>query len=72
MGVTDVYEEGKFRYWSSGKEVDFNGAAWTNGNLDGGSDFDCAVVVGLHDLLDNQPCDSAHYYGLCELDADIC
>ena len=70
MGVTDVYEDGKLRYWSSGEEFDSNGAAWINGSLDGANDNDCAAVYN-GDRLGGYPCGSS-FYGLCELDADIC
>ena len=74
VGITDGYENGKFRYWSSARTYDETGACWPTNDLDGittGSDQpqDCAVV--LRDTLDDQDC-VRDFYAMCQIDNVIC
>ena len=71
VGVTTVYEKEKLRYWSSGKEFDFSGAAWANGSLDGSPETDECAVVWQGDELEDEPCGRS-FYAVCELQADLC
>ena len=67
LGVSDVYDEVRWRYWSSGKDYDeLTGAfRWDGGQPNGGQNYGCTNGEYLHD------CDS-NLYALCEISSDIC
>ena len=69
LGVSDVYDEGRWRYWSSGKDYDeLTGAfRWDSGEPNGGDDqnYGCTNGEHLHDCNSN-------LYALCEISSDIC
>ena len=72
VGLTDIYEDEKIRYWSSGEEFDPTGAAWPVGDLDGIVIGDeCAIVYGSDGRLDDTPCDGS-YYAMCVISTSVC
>ena len=73
IGVTDVYEETKWRFWSSGKDFDVSTSAFGSWLGSEGTDVDtssnCAVVHDYH--LHSSNCDSS-FYALCEIESNLC
>ena len=71
IGLTDIQEDGKVVYWSSGKPfgTDFTVTAWGNIYLDG-SNGECVVIFD-NDFYDDRACNET-YYGLCVLESKIC
>lgn len=70
LGVTDNYKEGRWRYLSSGRDVDFSNAAFAWGNDDHGSSENCVVSVSSEHIHDTG-CDNS-FYGLCEIETSLC
>ena len=71
VGLTDVYEENKWRYWPSGDEFDDSTAAYAWGDNDDGTSNNCAVVSYDSQRLNDVPCSSS-LYALCEIESDLC
>ena len=70
VGLTDLYTDGQFKYWSSGQDYDSAGAAWSSGSVVGAGTYNCAAISN-GEIIDDWPCDHS-YYALCELEADVC
>ena len=58
VGLTDLYVDGQFKYWSSGRDYDSAGAAWPTYNLDG--ILDCVATYNGSKLND-QRCTDTNY-----------
>ena len=72
IGLTDVYEERKWRFWSSGSEFDASTAAfdWLSASeTDEDISENCAAVHVDH--LHDYDCDSS-LYALCEIESNLC
>ena len=72
VGLTDTYEENKWRYWSSGDEFDASTAAYAWGNNNSGTSQNCAYVNASYQILYDASCSSNSFYALCEIESNLC
>ena len=71
IGLTDLYQDGTYMYWSSGKkfDYDFTKTAWGNLLVDG-DNGNCAVIFD-DGFYDDRDCEEPNY-GLCVIEQNIC
>ena len=71
IGLTDLYQDGSYMYWSSGKvfDYDFTKTAWGNLLVDG-DNGNCAVIFD-DGFYDDRDCEEPNY-GLCVIEQNIC
>ena len=73
VGISGSFEEGMFKYFSSGKDYDNLGAAWWTYDLDGVNGdhkAECAVAYA-NDHLQDWDCDTS-WYAICEINHQHC
>ena len=74
VGITDAFEQGRWKYAASGDDYDQSGAtAWKDYNLNAEVDHnDCAVTDG--EFLWRTECDNSNLYryAICEIQSIIC
>ena len=70
MGLTDGYSEAEWRYVGSGGSFDVSTSAFSWWDSGDGADYNCAVTDGK--LIYDTYCDKYPFYGLCELETDLC
>merc|ERR1712168_235630 len=71
VGLTDTYEEGKWRFWASGDDFNDSAAAYTWQDKTSGTSFNCAIVNSSNQYLYDQSCTDS-YYALCEIESNLC
>ena len=77
MGLSDEFEEGKWKYIGSGQNFDDSGVTawkWTDGSwMHNFPDQNCAAANGQHFLYDTACNNNDWYkYGLCEIKTNLC